>query len=589
MKKPNSFFQSFTLFISLTLGLISHHSYADEFSSALEMLIEEARAQKNYYSDLIPELEEENNRLWRLGHKGAYPELNSTLFDYPVNYFQNAQQSILFWETVEFHFERFHIFYSQLPDHAYRTQPIQKLILESAYELNRSVTMAFADLANYIRSLQESYHSTTKGNKFDKARRPTQITLDHIVSEIVKIEKKVARNNGDHPIWIVPEIALLNEALTELNNPLFYNQYYADLSRSLALTKFLMSFYTGASSDLRQREDEEQELKRWVVEILSQFTFSREALSVCTYYKVRKFELNEVLLPEDRIQKIRLSLKRSLLTKHLKLWEQKDQIERECITQKPQGLPSQENPPSSTAEEIANPTPSELSLDTPQARPAEIDPLKNLDLDSAQKEELKTTQDTPLLSQAPRRYQAKKSAAEKKEKEEEEEDEEGAALPSIQKDNYLQAYLEEHHYYQTLKAQRQRTTQTDLSPQGDPPSSQGSAAETSPREKRIQLSGDSAITYLTVMGEAATASRKITNADVEKLVKALGGRIDRQTRDRRFALPNRNPEHKSDELTFKVHFRHSGSEPFPLGTLRNFVGSAIKRAGLDRFVDINEI
>jgi hypothetical protein len=97
--------------------------------------------------------------------------------------------------------------------------------------------------------------------------------------------------------------------------------------------------------------------------------------------------------------------------------------------------------------------------------------------------------------------------------------------------------------------------------------------------KVLSLYGGAARFYAVAAG--LTHDYQLRNRDFVEFVKQLGGRFVKATggSSQRYLLPDVRGEEVIYVL-FNLHWRHGGRENFAHGTLRNFVGSALKRVGL---------
>ena len=626
-------------FVLLMMGSIqnSRWAFADEFLAALEMTVKEARVQKVYYSDLLEYLDQDHQSLWAGGYQGTYPGLPSAPFSNPAMAFLMAQQSVIFWDHAEFQLEQLKRFYASLPEGAFKTSPIQRLLVEILYEFNQSAVIAFYDLHSCLNLLRKDYRAYRSRNGYPRDHRVTQRLLDSVTTSLDQIFAVIKQRRGVHPHWRISSVDGLKEALTQLPTSLLADQYYSDFKQSIYITQFLAQFYQGNLADIKEIEDQVQERQRWVRVISAYFNASPKTIQVASFCDHEFVEQRRILLTPAELSELDQLLKGSILRRSFHFaFSKRDQIlgELEVMNSDYARLKyahrsqveggtsegslelSQSSSVLHRGEDLTREVRVERefdfnrgdSQDDQEAVSEDLGPQAggeikvSLATDSrtlsplvTEQKELATQGEDPV-SQSLRTYGGEEcrasaetqisalhlSAVELRSEDQADE------FPDPKEYDYLQALREEHEYYQKLKKGR-------MSPAGLMSQAEGKAPETgaavlhsggqssSPLSveelsREIKLSGNALDTYLTVMGKKA--SRQIRNREVHELVRVLGGRLDFTLGDVRIVLPHRTSDAKEPEIIFKMHFRHSGRETFPLGTLRAFFGKAIERAGL---------
>ena len=630
----------------LSLGLGSGVARADEFLSALEVAIQEAQVQKVYYSDLIQYLDQDHLSLWSEGYCGVYPGLPSAPFSNPALAFQMAQQSVIFWDSAEFQLEQLKRFYEGLPEGAFKTRPLQKLLLEIVYEFSQSATIAFFDLHANINLLKKVYHSHRKSAGLRRDTQVTQALLDSVTAHFFRIYAEIKERKGVHPHWNVAQVPGLKQILSFLPSSLLSDQYYSDFNQSINFTEFLLQFYQGSLTDLKEVEEKDKETQRWVRVISAYFNASPKSFAVILYCEQQFVPKDQILLSKEERLDLDQMLKKSILRKSMMVaFSKRDEILSELArlreleaSRAGADLPSASSDPqvltqadgahclesvhqvtepsvflqkgqskiredaemeraSVAVEQLSSLNLSSLPVQRECAHRSEVfasaapRPDAALDLHPAQSEAASFAAGRREVSAGTRENQGQFSS-EKGTKVSESAAGEDFGLVQEEGDDYdyLRDLKAEHEHYQSLKkGRRSPPDQKHAGLEGaralDGPGSledQQGACLAPACGGMIHLSGNALDTYLTALGKRA--SRQIRNREVHELVSALGGRLDFTLGDVRIVLPNRSDDATGSELYFKMHFRHSGRETFPLGTLKAFLGSAIERAGLVRWV-----
>ena len=714
------FFKIFFALQFCILFSIPKMGFADEFLEALHVAWRESKVQSVYYSDLIEYLDQDNQALWRSGHKGVYPGLPSGAFSSPSQAFLMAQESILFWKSAEFQLDQLIRFYSGLPSGAYKTAPVQRLLFEVISEFSQSATVAFFDLHSAIKVLRRFYHTHRDRSGYAPDPLVTQALLDAVDASFDQIYATMKSKMGIQPHWKISGLRPLKSLLVSLPSSLLLDQYYFDFNQSVHLTKFLLQFYLGAPTDLKEIEAHDQEDLRWVRVIANHFNASDQMMLASLFGVSRCVNKDTVLLSPADLAPLDQKLKRSIIARSLSLaLTKKSEISAELASER-SSLAASATVSSSLSGALARVNvgassggaKASLSVKPVDGAAAESPGCKGMGGGSARSgmaplrkahavgdkatecgaasaakagseakkgvalpastmcHSLKHAEVDALLSSGLAdgvvgggrgladdvalgpvlaSCAGLKSAVAEEEvlkitsakavslggllRESEVEDLRCAGgffadssscgaggargpfnsgglataaaatvsradeLDSAADDyDYVRELLEEHHRYQAMKAHRrsppavlgaeeERSSAEDgASVMGGARSSPVAAIESSTAFSRIILTGAAAQTYRTVMGHQST---EIRNREVHDLVRALGGRLDFSLNDPRIVIPNRSDGATGPELIFKLHFRHSGRESFPLGTLRRFFGSAIERAGLAPYIELN--